>query len=66
MDGRRDRGLPHILLGANVIHEAHKFDIFYFIFTMHQAGRFRKLVGTMSPPDDSDKAEIIVEVSTPK
>lgn len=27
-----------------------------------QAGRFRRLIGTMSPPDDSDEAEIYVEV----
>ena len=27
-----------------------------------QAGRFRRLVGTMTPPDDSNKAEIYVEV----
>jgi len=29
--------------------------------TETQAGRFRKLVGTMSPPDDSAEAEIYVE-----
>ena len=29
----------------------------------HQASRFRKLVGTMTPPDDSQEAEIYVEVS---
>jgi hypothetical protein len=29
-----------------------------------QAGRFRRLIGTMSPPDDTDKAEIYVEVRT--
>lgn len=28
-----------------------------------QASRFRKLVGTMTPPDDSKEAEIYVEVS---
>jgi len=28
-----------------------------------QGSRFRKLSGTMSPPDDSKKAEILVEVS---
>ena len=28
---------------------------------MFQAGRFRRLVGTMSPPDGSDQAEIYVE-----
>jgi hypothetical protein len=28
-----------------------------------QAGRFRRLVGTMSPPDDSEIAEIYVEVN---
>lgn len=27
----------------------------------HQAGRFRRLVGTMSPPDETDEAEIYVE-----
>lgn len=26
-----------------------------------QAGKFRRLVGTMSPPDDTDEAEIYVE-----
>lgn len=33
-----------------------------FLMTETQAGRFRKLVGTMSPPDDSAEAEIYVEV----
>jgi len=28
---------------------------------LSQAGRFRNLVGTMSPPDDTDEAEIYVE-----
>ena len=27
-----------------------------------QASRFRRLVGTMSPPDDTKEAEIYVEV----
>lgn len=29
---------------------------------LQQASRFRRLVGTMTPPDDSDEAEIYVEV----
>jgi hypothetical protein len=34
------------------------------LFSWHaQGGRFRRLTGTMSPPDDSDTAEIYVEVS---
>mmetsp|Transcript_1700 Transcript_1700/g.2440 ORF Transcript_1700/g.2440 Transcript_1700/m.2440 type:complete len:180 (-) Transcript_1700:296-835(-) len=28
---------------------------------INEAGRFRKLIGTMSPPEDSDTAEIYVE-----
>jgi len=30
-------------------------------YCYYQAGRFRRLVGTMSPPDDTDEAEIYVE-----
>ena len=29
----------------------------------NEAGKFRRLLGTMSPPDDGDEAEIYVEVS---
>lgn len=29
-----------------------------------KASRFRKLIGTMSPPDDSETAEIYIEVRT--
>ena len=29
----------------------------------NEAGKFRRLLGTMSPPDDGDQAEIYVEVS---
>jgi len=36
--------------------------IFFDIFELPQASRFRKLIGTMSPPDDTDMAEIYVEV----
>ncbi len=37
---------------------------FYSIFCWYIKGsRFRKLIGTMTPPDDSEKAEILVEVS---
>mmetsp|Transcript_7835 Transcript_7835/g.12262 ORF Transcript_7835/g.12262 Transcript_7835/m.12262 type:complete len:171 (-) Transcript_7835:250-762(-) len=36
---------------------------YYRSCVLNEAGRFRKLVGTMSPPDDSDEAEIYVEVS---
>ena len=31
-----------------------------------KASRFRRLIGTMSPPEDSDKAEIYVEVRDEK
>ena len=34
--------------------------ILSFLFLL-QASRFRRLVGTMTPPDDSDEAEIYVE-----
>mmetsp|Transcript_10536 Transcript_10536/g.15492 ORF Transcript_10536/g.15492 Transcript_10536/m.15492 type:complete len:149 (+) Transcript_10536:84-530(+) len=34
---------------------------YYRSCVLNEAGRFRKLVGTMSPPDDSDEAEIYVE-----
>ena len=30
----------------------------------NEAGKFRRLLGTMSPPDDGDEAEIYVEVRT--
>ena len=31
------------------------------VFFVSQAGKFRRLVGTMSPPDETDEAEIYVE-----
>lgn len=34
------------------------------LFLHFQASRFRSLVGTMTPPDDTDTAEIYVEVRT--
>ena len=37
-------------------------NFFSSIMNLLQAGRFRKLIGTMSPPDDTDQAEIYVEV----
>lgn len=32
-----------------------------YLWSITQAGRFRRLVGTMSPPDDTNMAEIYVE-----
>jgi len=34
---------------------------YYRSCVANEAGRFRRLFGTMSPPDDSDEAEIYVE-----
>lgn len=34
---------------------------YYRSCVLNEAGRFRRLIGTMSPPDDSDEAEIYVE-----
>eukprot|EP00978_Attheya_sp_CCMP212_P007654 scaffold17766_cov54-Attheya_sp.AAC.4 len=34
---------------------------YYRSCVLNEAGRFRKLIGTMSPPDDTDQAEIYVE-----
>jgi len=34
---------------------------YYRSCVLNEAGRFRRLVGTMSPPDDSEEAEIYVE-----
>merc|ERR1712232_1435821 len=34
---------------------------YYRSCVLNEAGRFRRLVGTMTPPDDSDSAEIYVE-----
>ncbi|CAB9508579.1 expressed unknown protein [Seminavis robusta] len=34
---------------------------YYRSCVLNEAGRFRRLVGTMSPPDDTDTAEIYVE-----
>jgi hypothetical protein len=45
-----------------VFHFGHGQTNFVFSFVVYQAGRFRRLTGTMTPPDDSDTAEIYVEV----
>lgn len=37
------------------------FVCFFFSAFVSKAGRFRRLTGTMSPPDDSNTAEIYVE-----
>jgi acylphosphatase len=34
---------------------------YYRSCVLNEAGRFRRLVGTMTPPDDTDTAEIYVE-----
>jgi acylphosphatase len=34
---------------------------YYRSCVLNEAGKFRRLVGTMSPPDDTDEAEIYVE-----
>eukprot|EP00550_Attheya_septentrionalis_P009954 CAMPEP_0198296808 /NCGR_PEP_ID=MMETSP1449-20131203/34101_1 /TAXON_ID=420275 /ORGANISM="Attheya septentrionalis, Strain CCMP2084" /LENGTH=143 /DNA_ID=CAMNT_0043997531 /DNA_START=144 /DNA_END=575 /DNA_ORIENTATION=+ len=34
---------------------------YYRSCVLNEASRFRKLIGTMSPPDDTDQAEIYVE-----
>jgi len=39
---------------------------YYRSCVFNEAGRFRRLVGTMSPPEDSNEAEIYVEVSRRK
>lgn len=35
---------------------------YYRACVLNEAGRFRRLVGTMTPPNDTDTAEIYVEV----
>eukprot|EP00986_Skeletonema_menzelii_P014835 scaffold10375_cov123-Skeletonema_menzelii.AAC.7 len=36
---------------------------YYRSCVKNEGGRFRKLIGTMTPPDDSKRAEILIEVS---
>lgn len=52
---------PNDIIARRVIVEGDVQGGYYRSCVRNEAGRFRRLSGTMSPPDDSGKAEIYVE-----
>mmetsp|Transcript_7705 Transcript_7705/g.21452 ORF Transcript_7705/g.21452 Transcript_7705/m.21452 type:complete len:154 (-) Transcript_7705:270-731(-) len=54
--GERDE-----LIARRIVVEGDVQGGYYRSCVLNEAGRFRRLVGTMSPPDDSKVAEIYVE-----
>jgi len=53
---------PDDIIARRIIVEGDVEGGYYRSCVRNEAGRFRRLSGTMTPPDDSRKAEIYVEV----
>ena len=53
---------PNEIVAKRIIVEGDVQGGYYRSCVRNEAGRFRRLSGTMTPPDDSKKAEIYVEV----
>mmetsp|Transcript_127530 Transcript_127530/g.366885 ORF Transcript_127530/g.366885 Transcript_127530/m.366885 type:complete len:143 (+) Transcript_127530:109-537(+) len=54
-------GDPEEIVARRIIVKGDVQGGYYRSCVLNEAGRFRRLIGTMSPPDDTDKAEIYVE-----
>ena len=53
---------PDDIIAKRILVEGDVQGGYYRSCVRNEAGRFRRLSGTMTPPDDSGKAEIYVEV----
>jgi len=54
---------PNEIVARRILVEGDVAGGYYRSCVRNEAGRFRRLCGTMTPPDDSKQAEIYVELS---
>ena len=57
-----DENDPNDIIARRIVVEGDVQGGYYRSCVRNEAGRFRRLCGTMTPPDDSGTAEIYVEV----
>mmetsp|Transcript_11600 Transcript_11600/g.15292 ORF Transcript_11600/g.15292 Transcript_11600/m.15292 type:complete len:154 (-) Transcript_11600:190-651(-) len=60
-DSGAETGDPKEYIARRIIVEGDVQGGYYRSCVLNEGGRFRRLVGTMSPPDDTKRAEIYVE-----
>mmetsp|Transcript_11276 Transcript_11276/g.15798 ORF Transcript_11276/g.15798 Transcript_11276/m.15798 type:complete len:135 (+) Transcript_11276:116-520(+) len=59
-----DAADPNEVVGRRIIVTGDVQGGYYRACVNNEAGKFRRLIGTMTPPDDTNEAEIYVEVRT--